>query len=202
MPCTYYESCKRFGTRLVNVDCANPSSATRIVVEEPEGNFWIRYNDRELCDGTVVASVAVPGVKAINGRICLVGWDTRRCECRTCGRMVSLGDCHVVFHPQDSTQNVQENDDWQLNRITSSWSALTVCGTKTAPGLEVVLPPTVITIVFAEVNKSRESQATKTTGCIFVKVRREGTRGAIRTLRNDAVFFFITLSSWRKWRRE
>jgi hypothetical protein len=69
-------------------------------------------------------------------------------------------------------------DDLQLNRIMSSWSALTVCGMKTAPELEVVLPPTVMTIVFAEVNKSRESQATKTTGYISVRMRREGTLGS------------------------
>jgi uncharacterized MAPEG superfamily protein len=76
----------------------------------------------------------------------------------------------------------------------SSWSALTVCGTKTAPGLEVVLPPTVITMVFAEVNKRRERQARKATGYIASRRgRRNG--GDQNSKETTAVFFFITLSA-------
>lgn len=78
-----------------------------------------------------------------------------------------------------------------MNKIVSPMFACTVCGLKTPPGLEVVLPPTVMTMVFAEVNKRKDSQAMKMTEYMFGKYRgREYTARSKQSLEKEWVSSF------------
>jgi hypothetical protein len=94
---THRKAGKRLVGRLIIVDNADTTLATRVVIKEPKGVIRILFIYRDGQDRTGSARLGVSEVRVetIDGDVCLMCGDAGVTKSRLCCRVVPVRDCGI-----------------------------------------------------------------------------------------------------------
>jgi len=94
---THHEAGERFRRGLVVVDNADPTLATRVVIEKPKSVVLVllKYRDGQNGTGSARRSVSEARVETVDGGVRIMSWGARTTERRFSCSVVPIRDWNI-----------------------------------------------------------------------------------------------------------